>query len=59
MVSVLLQSRPQDKQDCFPQKEARVCVSNAVVVEDSKFKLCIFVVEDEQVTAEADALMWI
>ena len=28
------------KQDCFLQKEARVCVSNAFVIEDSKFKWC-------------------
>ena len=47
------------KQDCFLQKEARVCVSDAIVVEDSKFKLCFFVVEDEQVIEEADVLMWI
>ena len=26
------------QQDCFLQKEARVCVSNAFVIEDSKFK---------------------
>ena len=26
------------KQDCFLQKEAMVCVSNAFVIEDSKFK---------------------
>ena len=26
------------KQDCFLQKEARVCVSNAFVLEDSMFK---------------------
>ena len=26
------------KQDCFLQKEARVCVNNAFVIEDSKFK---------------------
>ena len=25
-------------QDCFLQKEARVCVSNAFVLEDSMFK---------------------
>ena len=30
----------QIKQDCFLQKEARVCVSNAFVIEDSKFKWC-------------------
>ena len=47
------------KQDCFLQKEARVCVSNAFVIEDSKFKWCFVVVEDEQVTEEADMLMWI
>ena len=28
------------KQDCFLQKEARVCVSDAIVIEDSKFKWC-------------------
>ena len=28
------------QQDCFLQKEARVCVSNAFVIEDSKFKWC-------------------
>ena len=28
------------EQDCFLQKEARVCVSNAFVMEDSKFKWC-------------------
>ena len=39
--------------------EARVCVSNAFVTEDNTFKLCFFVVEDEQVTEEADMLMWI
>ena len=45
-------------QDCFLQKEARVCVSNAFVLEDSMFKSCFFVVvEDEQVTEEADMLM--
>ena len=49
----------QLKQDCFLQKEARVCVSTAFVIEESKFKLCFFVVEDEQVTEEADMLMWI
>ena len=59
LVSVLLQSWPQDKQDCFLQKEGRVCVSNDFVIGESKFKLCIFVVDDEQVTAEADGLMWI
>ena len=45
------------KQDCFLQKEARVCVSNAFVIEDSKFKWCFFVVEAEQVAEEADMLM--
>ena len=30
----------QLKQDCFLQKEARVCVSNAFVIENSKFKWC-------------------
>ena len=34
-----------------------MCVSNAFVIEDSKFKWCFFVVEDEQVTEEADMLM--
>ena len=35
-----------------------VCVSNAFVIEDSKFKLWgFFVVENEQVTEEADMLM--
>ena len=29
-------------QDCFLQKEARVCVNNAFVLEDSKFKWCFF-----------------
>ena len=48
------------RQNCFLQKEARVCVSNAFVIEDSKFKLCFFfVVEDEQVREEADVIMWI
>ena len=28
------------KQDCFLQKEARVCLSDAIVIEDNKFKLC-------------------
>ena len=28
----------QLEQDCFLQKEARVCVSNAFVLEDSMFK---------------------
>ena len=46
-------------QDCFLQKEARVCVSNAFVIEDNKFKWCFFVVEAEQVAEEADMLMWI
>ena len=48
------------QQDCFLQKEARVCVSNAFVIEDSKFKWCfvvVVVVEDKQVTEEADMLM--
>ena len=45
-------------QDCFLQTEARVCVSNAFVIEDSNFKWC-FVARDEQVTEEADVLMWI
>ena len=30
--------REQYIQDCFLQKEARVCVSNAFVLEDSMFK---------------------
>ena len=34
-----------------------MCVSNAFVLEDSMFKYCFFVVEDEQVTEEADMLM--
>ena len=34
-----------------------MCVSNAFVIEDSKFKCFFFVVEDEQVTEEADMLM--
>ena len=29
-------------QDCFLQKDSRVCVSDAIVVEDSKFKSCFF-----------------
>ena len=33
-----LWSGVQNKQDCFLQKEARVCVSNAFVLEDSMFK---------------------
>ena len=45
------------EQDCFIQKEARVCVSNGLVIEDTKFKWYFFVVEDEQVTEEADVLM--
>ena len=28
----------KSKQDCFLQKEAKVCVSNAFVLEDSMFK---------------------
>ena len=48
-----------EKQDCFLQKEARVCVNNAFVIKDSKFKWCFFVVEDEQMAEEADVLMWI
>ena len=47
------------KQDCFLQKEARVCVSIAFVIEDSRFKWCFFVVEAEQVAEETDMLMWI
>ena len=27
-----------EQQDCFLQKEARVCISNAFVLEDSMFK---------------------
>ena len=48
-------------QNCFLQKEAGVCVSNAFVKKDSKFKWFFFVVvvEDEQVTEEADVQMWI
>ena len=49
----------QDWQDCFLQKEAKLCVSNAFVIEDSKFKWCFFVVEHGQVTEEADMLIWI
>ena len=30
--------RNNTKQDCFLQKEARVCVSNAFVLDDSMFK---------------------
>ena len=30
-----LPEHTRNKQDCFPQKEARVCVSNAFVIEDS------------------------
>ena len=30
------------QQDCFLQKEARVCVSYAIVIEDSKFKWFFF-----------------
>ena len=48
-----------DEQDRFLQKKARVCVSNAFVIADSKFKWCFFVVEDEQVAEEADVLIWI
>ena len=47
------------KQDCLLKQEARACVSNAFVIEDSTFKWCFSVVEDEQVTEEADMLMWI
>ena len=32
------QSQIRELQDCFLQKEARVCVSNAFVLEDSMFK---------------------
>ena len=52
-----LYSLINEKQDCFLQKVARVCASNAFVIEDSKFKWCFFVVEDEQVTEEADMLI--
>ena len=45
------------EQDCFLKNEASVCVSNFFVIEDSKFKLCFFVVKDEQVTEEADMLI--
>ena len=34
-----------------------MCVSNAFVIEDSKFKWCFSVVEDEQVTEEAGMQM--
>ena len=45
----------QSWKDCFLQKEARVCVSDAIVLEDSKFKWCFFfVVEDEQVIDEVN-----
>ena len=37
-VARLLRPRDNNKQDCFLQKEARVCVSNAFVLEDSMFK---------------------
>ena len=30
----------KDQQDCFLQKEARVCVSNGFIIEDNKFKWC-------------------
>ena len=52
---------PQSRQDCFLQNEAKVCVSKACVIEDSKFKLClfVFVLEDEQMTKEAHVPMWI
>ena len=46
-------------QDCFLQKEARVCVSNAFVIENSQLNGGFFVAEDEQMTEEADMLMWI
>ena len=50
-------------QECFLQKEARECVMDAFVIEDSKFKWCFvfvfFFVEDVQVTEEADMLMWV
>ena len=42
--------------DTLPVRES---IMNAFVMEDSKFKWCFFVVEDEQVTEEADVLMWI
>ena len=41
------------RQDCILQKEARVCIISAFVIEDSMFKSCFFVVQDEQVTEEA------
>ena len=31
-------NQKQKKQDCFLQKEARVCVSNAFVLEDSMYE---------------------
>ena len=47
----------REQQDCIIQKEARVCVSNAFVIEDRTFN-GVFFVEDEQVTEEADVIMW-
>ena len=41
------------------EKESRVCVGNALIIGESKFQWCFFVVEDEQVTEKADVLMWI
>ena len=36
VIRVLVFASFLDKQDCFLQKEARVCVSNAFVIEDSQ-----------------------
>ena len=58
MIKVTVTAMTKTIQDCFLQKDARVCVSNAFVIENSKFKWCLFV-EDEQVTEEADVLMLI
>ena len=54
--------KKKDKeQDCFLQKEARVCVSNVFITEDSKFKclffIAVIVVEDEHMIEEADMVM--
>ena len=42
LASVQMNKKPHiseyKKQDCFLQKEARVCVSNAFVLEESMFK---------------------
>ena len=35
-----IRSQVKTRQDCFLQKEARVCVSNTFVLEDSMFKWC-------------------